>query len=67
LEGEACSERLCAKEWDSYNPDEISSPVAHKQSLRTMLSVCTALNMEIRQLDIKAAFLQSDLTEKIYL
>ena len=64
--------RLVAKgfaqrEWDSYSPDEISSPVAHKQRLRTMLSVCTALNMEIRQLDIKAAFLQSDLTEKIYL
>ena len=55
------------KEWDSFNPDEISSPVAHKETLRTFLSTATGLDLEVYCCDVKAAFLQSYLSEKIYL
>ena len=55
------------KEWDSFNPDEISSPVAHKETLRLFLSTAAGLNLRIFSADVKAAFLQSPLMEKIYL
>ena len=32
------------KEWDSFNPDEISSPVAHKETLRLFLSTAAGLS-----------------------
>ena len=54
------------KPWDSFNPDEISAPVGHKDSIRLMLSIAAAENMHIHQADIKAAFLQAPLKEKIY-
>ena len=55
------------KEWDSFNPEEISSPVAHKDTLRLFMSTSTALNLMVYSADVKAAFLQSPLKEKIYL
>ena len=55
------------KEWDSFNPDEISSPVAHKETLRMFLSTAAGLDLEVYCCDVKAAFLQSHLSEKIYL
>ena len=55
------------KEWDSFNPDEISSPVAHKETLRLFLSTAAGLNLRVHQADVKAAFLQSNLSERIYL
>ena len=54
------------REWDSFNPDEISSPVAHKDTLRLFLSTAAGLNLRVHS-DVKAAFLQSNLSEKIYL
>ena len=35
------------KEWDSFNPDEISSPVAHKETLRLFLSTAAGLNLRV--------------------
>ena len=53
--------------FDSYQPDETFSPVVGKTTLRLMLSVAAALNLQVYQADIKAAFLQAPLSEKIYM
>ena len=54
------------KAYDSYDPDQTFSPVVHKDSLRLFLSVCAAENLKIYQADVKAAFLQAPLDEKIF-
>ena len=43
------------------------SPVAKHDSLRTVLSISAAQDLEMLQLDIKTAFLYGDLEEEIYL
>ena len=53
--------------YDSYQPDETFSPVVHKDTLRLFLSVCAAENLRIYQADVKAAFLQAPLTERIFM
>jgi len=55
------------KAYDSFDPDDISLPVVHRESLRTFLSVSAALNLRVYQCDIKAAFLQAPLSEEIYI
>ena len=46
------------KEWDSFNPDEISSPVVHKDTLRLfMTTAAAALSLRVFSADVKAAFL----------
>jgi len=52
---------------DSYDPDHISSPVVHKESLRLFLAVCAHLHLRVHQADVKAAFLQAPLSERIYM
>ena len=54
------------KAYDSYDPDRTFSPVIHKDSLRMFLSVCAAENLRVYQADVKAAFLQAPLDEKIF-
>ena len=51
------------KAYDSYVQIKLS---AHKDSLRLFLSVCAAENSKIYQADVKAAFLQAPLDEKIF-
>ena len=53
--------------YDSFQPDECYSPVISKDSLRLFLSVCAAENLCVYQADVKAAFLQAPLSEKIYM
>lgn len=53
--------------FDSFNPDEIFSPVVHKDTLRLFLSVCAAQNLQIFQADVKAAFLQAPLSDRIFM
>jgi len=53
--------------YDSYDPDATYSPVVHRDTLRLFLSLCAAENLQVFQTDVKAAFLQADLAEKIYL
>ena len=53
--------------FDSYQPDETFSPVVHKDTLRVFLSICAAMNLRIFQCDVKSAFLQAPLSEKIYM
>lgn len=47
--------------------NEVFSAVAHKDSIRVFLSLVNHLDMECDQVDIKAAFLNGDLEETIYL
>ena len=43
------------------------SPIAHLESVRTVLDIAASLDWEIHQFDIKTAFLHGDLTEDIYM
>ena len=52
---------------DSYDPDHISSPVVHKESLRLFLALSAHLHLRVHQADVKAAFLQAPLTERIFM
>ena len=45
--------------------DEIFSPVVKMTTLRFMLGIVAANNLELIQIDVKTAFLHSDLQEKI--
>ena len=46
---------------------ETTSPVVSMTSLRTLLSVATMEDMEVKQLDVDSAFLYGELNEEIYL
>ena len=47
--------------------DETYAPVVKYDSLRTILAIAAAEDLEISQLDVKTAFLNGDLEEEIYL
>ena len=47
--------------------DEIFSPVVKMTTLRFMLDVMAANNLELIQLDVKTTFLHSDLKEEMYM
>ena len=46
---------------------ETFAPVVRHDSLRAMLAIAAIRNLEIRQLDIKGAYLNGDLQEEIYM
>ena len=46
---------------------DIFSPVAKVTSIRLLLSVATAFDFEIEQMDVKTSFLHGDLEEEIYM
>ena len=46
---------------------EVTSPVVKFDSLCILISIANALNWEIHMMDIKGAYLNSDLNEKIYM
>ena len=48
-----------------YN--EVFAPVTRANSIRVILSIANALNMEIHQMDVKTAFLNGRLDEEIYM
>ena len=48
-----------------YN--EVFAPVTRVNSIRVILSIANALNMELHQLDVKTAFLNGRLAEEIYM
>jgi histone deacetylase 1/2 len=45
---------------------ETFAPTSHRTSLRMLLATIAQENMELRQLDVKTAFLQSELQEEVY-
>lgn len=47
--------------------DETYSPVVKHDSLRTVLAIAAAEDLEIVQLDVKTAFLNGDLSEVLYM
>ena len=53
--------------YDSFDPDDISSPVVLKDTLRMFFSLCAQLNLHVFQADVKSAFLQAPLSERIFM
>ena len=47
--------------------DETFSPVAMLKTIRILLSIAAALDYEIWQMDVKTAFLNRNLDERIYM
>lgn len=47
--------------------DEIFSPVVKMSSIRVVLGIAAAMDLEIEQLDVKTTFLHGDLEEEIYM
>ena len=46
---------------------EIFSPVAKITSIRFLLSLAAAFDLEVEQMDVKTTFLHGDLNEEIYM
>ena len=46
---------------------EIFSPIVKMSTIRLVLGMVVAKNLHLEQLDVKTAFLQGDLEEKIYM
>ncbi|MCO5574640.1 hypothetical protein L7F22_028429 [Adiantum nelumboides] len=47
--------------------DEIFSPVVKMTTLRTLLALVATEDMELKQMDVKTAFLHGDLHEDLYM
>jgi len=62
--------RLVAKGYsqkEGVDYTETFAPVARMSSLRTLLAIVAATDLELHQMDVKTAFLNGDLTEDIYM
>jgi hypothetical protein len=62
--------RLVAKGYsqvEGIDFGEIFSPVAKLTSIRFLLSIVVAFDLEVEQMDVKTTFLHGDLEEEIYM
>jgi hypothetical protein len=67
---EKYKDRLVAKGYsqvEGIDFGEIFSPVAKLTSIRFLLSIATAFDFEVEQMDVKTIFLHGDLEEEIYM
>ena len=57
--------------WFTQKPgidyEETYSPVAKFTSIRILMSIVAALDLELYQIDVKTAFLNGDLKEEIFM
>ena len=53
------------KEGIDYN--KVFSPVVWHTSIRVLLSIVAVHDLELKQMDVRAAFLLGDLEEEIYM
>lgn len=66
-EGIVGKAKLVAKGFPSKNYAETYAPVASITSIKTFLSVVIHYGMALKQIDVKTAFLNGDLKEKIFI
>jgi hypothetical protein len=62
--------RLCVRGFEQEKGidfDEVFSPVMRHNSLRTLLSLAAVHDYEIKQMDVKTAFLHGELEEEVYI
>ena len=62
--------RLVAKGFtqkEEINYTETFSPISKKNSLRIILALVAHFNLKLQQMDVKTAFLNGDLEEKVYM
>ena len=65
-----CKARLVAQGYSqksSVDYDEVFSPVAKYNSIRTLLAIVNQFDLELHQMDVKTAFLNGDLEEEIFM
>ena len=61
--------RLVAQGWNQVHGRDCGgtyAPVCRLQSIRMVLAIAAELNLEVRQLDVKTAFLYADTEEEVY-
>ena len=61
--------RLVAQGWNQVHGRDCGgtyAPVCRLQSIRMVLAIAAELNLEVRQLDVKTAFLYADIEEEVY-
>jgi hypothetical protein len=52
---------------EGFDFGDIFSPIAKLTSIRVIMSLGTAFNIEIKKMDVKTMFLHGDLEEEIYM
>ena len=61
--------RLVAQGWNQVHGRDCGrtyAPVCRLQSIQMVLAIAAELNLEVRQLDVKTAFLYDDIEEEVY-